>query len=184
MSKRKNSNAFIASMNFAAHSMNYKKIIKHLSFSLFFIIFMAGCGAVVSQQGEKLPIQGQTHIKPGEEAMEYNSNPPTSGAHLSSAANWGISRGPVPDVQAIHNLEHGGIWISYKNLDEESLQKLRDFANKHYESVLLSPREANDSKIAIAAWGYLEQINTLDMEVLENFYKANKNKSPEPIAGK
>src|SRR3989344_5078 len=43
----------------------------------------------------------------------YNSNPPTSGPHYEQPSRWGVSQAELPDEQLIHNLEHGGIWISY-----------------------------------------------------------------------
>src|SRR3989344_4041615 len=69
--------------------------------------------------GEEISIVSREHINVGDPHEPYNSNPPTSGPH-AAPAEWGISSVEIPDENAIHNLEHGGIWISYKNLDEEA----------------------------------------------------------------
>src|SRR3990167_4512427 len=60
--------------------------------------------------GQEFENQGQAHIKNGESHPPYNSNPPTSGWHYVLPANWGVYAKPLADEQAIHNLEHGGIW--------------------------------------------------------------------------
>lgn len=135
------------------------------------------------RKGNFTAAQGRDHIQIGNVHDEYITNPPTSGDHYANASAWGIFLKPLADEQAVHNLEHGGIWISYKDLDEESLAKLVAFAKEHSQSVILSPRKENDSNIALASWERLDQMETLDMERVENFYKGNKNKSPEPLAG-
>src|SRR5688572_15663802 len=63
--------------------------------------------------GQKMEDQGQKHLKEGETFTEYNSNPATSGPHNPSPAPWGIKDQEIPDQTLVHNLEHGGIVISY-----------------------------------------------------------------------
>jgi hypothetical protein len=132
--------------------------------------------------GEAYEIQGAQHIPEGSSHEVYNSNPPTSGSHYAQPANWGIYERPLADEQAIHNLEHGGIWISYRDIDEETLTRLRDLANRNRGAVILSPREDNDKKIALASWGRLENLDEFDEERIQFFIRSNKNKSPEPLA--
>src|ERR1700733_10453690 len=67
------------------------------------------------QPGQTFENQGQTHITEGStDHPTYNSNPPTSGWHWPSPAAWGVYPNGQPDERLVHNLEHGGIWISYK----------------------------------------------------------------------
>jgi hypothetical protein len=132
---------------------------------------------------EKYSIQGQIHITPGsEDASRYNSNPPTSGWHYAQAPNWGYYRNGLKDEEAIHGLEHGGIWISYRDLNEEELNQLHDIQRNNRNATLLSPREGNDARIAVASWGRLMHLDTVDVELIEQFIKNNKNNSPEPFA--
>ena len=134
-----------------------------------------------SRPGDAVSIMGQQHVAPGSEVDPYNSNPPTSGPHAGPAP-WGVSSDEILDENAIHNLEHGGIWISYKNLDDESITILEEIARKNSRSVILSPREANDSNIAVASWGRLMKLDTADEEQISEFISRNKNRSPEPLA--
>lgn len=132
--------------------------------------------------GEVFENQGQTHIKPGEAHPPYNSNPPTSGWHWIQPADWGVYNKPLVDEQAVHNLEHGGIWISYKNIDIATEASLGKIAKANSGSVIISPRDANDAKIVLASWTRLERLDSYDEAKILGFIKANKNKSPEPIA--
>src|SRR3989344_2295281 len=68
--------------------------------------------------------QGQEHMKEGERAGEpYNSNPPTSGPHWPDPLKDGIYNTEKPDAGAIHALEHGRIWISYKSSIPQSTKE-------------------------------------------------------------
>ena len=135
-----------------------------------------------SAVGEEFSNLGQTHINPGVEHGPYNSNPPTSGDHLAEPAKWGVYQNELPDEQLIHNLEHGGIWISYKDIDQETKAKLEIIGKANPGSVIITPRAANDAPIALAAWTRLEKLTTYDEAKILEFIRANKNKSPEPIA--
>ncbi|MSU44770.1 DUF3105 domain-containing protein [Candidatus Nomurabacteria bacterium] len=132
--------------------------------------------------GEIFENQGQTHIKIGESHPPYNSNPPTSGSHYIQPASWGIYTKALRDEQAVHNLEHGGIWISYKDIDEATKANLKNIAKANNRSVILSPRDANDSKIVLASWMRLEKLDSYDEVKILDFILRNKNKSPEPLA--
>jgi hypothetical protein len=135
-----------------------------------------------TQVGQEISNQGQQHIKNGESHEPYNSNPPTSGPHYIQPANWAVYSTALVDEQAVHNLEHGGIWISYKDIDEVTISQLEKIAKANGGSVIMSPRPNNDSKIALASWTRLEKLENYDEAKILEFIKANKNKSPEPLA--
>lgn len=132
--------------------------------------------------GQVFEEQKVSHIKPGETHEAYNSNPPTSGAHWADQADWGVYDKPLIDEQAVHNLEHGGIWISYKDIDEETKTNLIKIAKANSQSVILSPRDGNDASIVLASWTRLEKMDSYDATRIIEFISRNKNNSPEPIA--
>ncbi len=131
--------------------------------------------------GQSFPIQGQEHITVGATHPEYNSNPPTSGWHYAQPANWGVYQTELPDEQVIHNLEHGGIWISYKGIDDATKTALEKIA-KSRPKIILTPRLKNDAPIVLVSWGRLEKLEAFDERGILDFIKTNKNKSPEPFA--
>ncbi len=131
--------------------------------------------------GEEVAVQGQEHIAVGASHPEYNSNPPTSGWHYAQPANWGVYQTELPDEQVIHNLEHGGIWISYTEIDDATKAALEKIA-KSNSKIIVTPRSKNDAPIVLASWGRLQEFQTLDEQAIRAFIDANSNKSPEPSA--
>lgn len=132
--------------------------------------------------GEKIPGQGLAHIQLGQPHPPYNSNPPTSGWHTPQTARWGAHRTEVPDEIVLHNLEHGGIWISYKDpKDTELIEKLEALVSRYRSKVILTPRPRNDSPIAVAAWERLMKLDVYDEQRIVAFINAFKNKGPERV---
>lgn len=133
--------------------------------------------------GEAIELQPATHIAVGESHPAYNSNPPTSGPHYADSTTWGVHNDVVADEMAIHNEEHGGIWISYNpaKLDAGAIIQLSDLVRSYSSKVLLTSRPANDTAIALASWGRLEQLDTVDVAKIQLFIAANKNKGPEQV---
>lgn len=136
----------------------------------------------LSIQGQEYENLGQEHIEVGAQHKAYNSNPPTSGPHYVQPADWNFYDNELPDEQLVHNLEHGGIWISYKDIDERTLEQIKLIQKSNPGSVIVTPRAANDSKIVVASWTRLEKMDTYNEPKILDFIKANKNKSPEPLA--
>lgn len=135
--------------------------------------------------GERVPeLPGNMHIEVGAKGKGYTTNPPTSGEHYGSEAPWGVHATPVPDELVVHNLEHGGIWISYKDpKDSDLAAKLAQIAQRYKTKVIVTPREANDDPIAVAAWGHLLKLEALDEAKIVAFIDAYRGKvGPEPNA--
>lgn len=132
--------------------------------------------------GEQIPGQGRAHVQLGQSHPPYNSNPPTSGWHTPQEARWGAHRTEIPDEIVLHNLEHGGIWISYKDPgDAELVEKLESLVARYRSKVILTPRPRNDSPIAVAAWERLLKLDTYDEGRIVAFINAYRNKGPERV---
>ncbi len=166
-----------------------KKMKKSLPWILFIGLLVFIFTWVISENkkeqavtiGNKVEIVGRDHIDIDKEQTTYNSNPPTSGAHGESLP-WGFYEEEIKDGNAVHNLEHGGIWISYKDLNGTEIDKLRVIAKNNPGSVIVSPRASNDSKVAVASWGRLLKMETIDEDKIREYIRKNKNKSPERLA--
>ena len=133
--------------------------------------------------GQTFENQGQEHIAEGStEHPPYNSNPPTSGWHWPVSAAWGVYPGGQPDERLIHNLEHGGIWISYKPgmVDQDVINLLNDFANR-YSKIIVEPREKNDAAISLAAWNHLQNLDQFDETAILRFIDAFYDEGPEKV---
>lgn len=148
---------------------------------LAYVILLMPPRAALQELGQAVPILDQKHIAVGEDHPAYNSNPPTSGYHYAMPAPWGVKETELPDEQIVHNLEHGGIWISYKNIDDKtkiSLEKLTRSQTK----MIMTPRTKGDAPIVVTSWGRVQKFQSYDEKALLAFIEANRNKSPEPLA--
>ena len=130
------------------------------------------------------PVQGQDHVQPGDGHPAYNSNPPTSGWHYPQDAPLGVYTDPLADETLVHNLEHGHIWLSYRDADgQDALNLLREIQSRYPQHVIVTARPQNDSRIAAAAWGRLLTLEELDADQLYAFVLRHRNRAPENIPG-
>lgn len=140
--------------------------------------------AVANAPGERIPIQGADHIPVGQTHAAYNSDPPTSGPHYADTIDAGFYDTPQADEYLVHSLEHGHIVISFdcsKLADCETVkQQLRDLAARYNNwKVTIVPRENRDTAIGVAAWGWLEKMDTYDEARIRAFIDAWRDKGPE-----
>lgn len=85
--------------------------------------------------------------------VEYEIIPPVGGPHNSAWQNCGIYDQPIQDVFAVHSLEHGAVWITYRpDLPADQVEMLRRTASGN-SYVLLSPYPDLPSPVAASAWG-------------------------------
>ena len=98
-------------------------------------------------------------------AVRYDRTPPAGGAHSAVWLNCGVYGEPVPDVNAVHSLEHGAVWITYRpDIQPSELSALRQFVESHYDGdqryVVLSPYAGLPSPVVASAWGAQLQVTS------------------------
>ncbi len=129
---------------------------------------------------------GREHVS----SKEYGGDqPPTSGSHTNPVA-WGVYDTEVRDDQVIHNMEHGGIYVSYQpDLPQDQIEKLKKllsepFSNPEFQpkKIVLAPRAANKSPIELSSWRRSESLASYDQKKIEEYVMRNLGKSPEPLA--
>ncbi len=125
--------------------------------------------------------QGTEHISESGQ-FTYNSNPPTSGPHYGQAPAWGFYSEPIDDESALHAVEHGGVWVSYKDLNQDEIDLLKGFVDSNSQSVIVTPRPKNNARISAVAWTKLVEFESVDVDALQKFLLLNKNKTHEPLA--
>src|SRR5262245_30963291 len=80
--------------------------------------------AAADLPGERFPDLGNEHIQTASDPhVAYNSDPPTSGAHLPYIAPWGVHTRPIPLELQVHNLEDGGVVVQYNCTCPELVDK-------------------------------------------------------------
>ncbi|GAB7190285.1 hypothetical protein NUM3379_09910 [Kineococcus sp. NUM-3379] len=84
--------------------------------------------------------------------VAYTENPPVGGEHDPVWQNCGIYDEPVRDENAVHSMEHGAVWITYRpDLPAEQVEQLRERVGTR-QYVLLSPRADLPSPVVASAW--------------------------------
>mgnify|MGYP001607794400 FL=1 len=139
--------------------------------------------------GDTYPDEGQQHVSLTYQ-FDYSSNPPSSGPHYGSPAQWGVYDYEVNDKLFIHNLEHGGVWIAYRpTIAVEAFGELKSFVDEFGGSKLvMAPRTANDRDVALTAWTRVFKFDIHDgrisdeqKEQMRTFYRSTKNRGPELV---
>lgn len=144
-----------------------------------------------TRAGQSIESMGRAHVPAGTPGPVYNTSPPTSGPH-ADATSWGEHFSPIPHVNQVHNLEHGGVLIQY-NCEHEALrtgcgrvqQELREVMQSAREDIdpkiILAPYPDMDEPIALTAWTRLEYLGGPDREAILAFIRGNINHAPEQV---
>ncbi|HEX9721808.1 MAG TPA: DUF3105 domain-containing protein [Candidatus Paceibacterota bacterium] len=135
---------------------------------------------------QAMPHEGATHVAEGTE-VSYQSNPPTSGSHWPIPLLDRMYDTEKPDEALVHSLEHGRIWVSYKpDVGGEVIEALKDILGNQAR-VILTPRAANDTDIALAAWTRLDAFDLEQLALSEvegrilDFIARYRDKGPEYV---
>ena len=140
--------------------------------------------AAIPDESQPVPIVGRDHIAPGAPPSRYNSNPPTSGDHYPAPLRAAFYEQQVPDGYLVHNLEHGHIWLSWRDeADREAIELFRQLHEQFPEWVVASHRPENDRRLAAAAWGRLLKLDAPDSAALTAFIMRYRDKAPESVPG-
>ena len=115
--------------------------------------------------------------------VTYDQTPPVGGPHNAIWLNCGIYTQPVPNENAVHDLEHGAVWVTYDpSLPAESVTKLRDRMPSTY--TVLSPYPGLPGPIVLSAWNAQVTVSSVtDARISQFFAKyRNSGNAPEPGA--
>jgi hypothetical protein len=129
-----------------------------------------------------VPITSAKHVRYD---VEYPTAPPAGGPHLGAWLNCGFYTVPVLDELAVHSLEHGAVWVTYRSdVAPETLQQLAGLAVQS-SHILVSPYEAQDSPLVLTAWGRQLALDSREDPRFERFldvYLIDGPTTPEPGA--
>lgn len=152
-------------------------------------VVVVAIAVTVIQLPKKEPLTGVQHYTNLErthttEAVTYQQTPPVGGAHFPVWQNCGVYPEPVPNQTAVHSLEHGAVWITYRpDLPESEVKVLRDLTHKQ-SFILLSPYPDLPAPVVASAWGAQLKLEAATDKRLASFiqtYRLGKN-TPEPGA--
>lgn len=138
------------------------------------VIALGAIAVAIGNNGSAVPLEGVTtfsNLAAGHQdgPLTYEQTPPVGGIHNSAWQNCGTYTNPVANENAVHSLEHGAIWITYRpDLSAEVIAQLQQLTRGRTYT-LLSPYPNLPSPIVASAWGVQMLVDTADDPRLPRF---------------
>jgi hypothetical protein len=120
-----------------------------------------------------------------ESIVDYDLRPPAGGIHNPVWWNCGFYDEPVPDEHAVHNLEHGVVWLAYSpDLAPADIEVIHDLVRTD-DRVLAAPYPdlAADEAVVATAWARQLRLDAVDDPRLAEFVAQYRAGSQAPEAG-
>jgi hypothetical protein len=141
-----------------------------------------GCAEPI---GEPFCSEGQQHVEQGTD-VPWLADPPHSGPHYPTWETWGEHEDVVPRGNWVHNLEHGGIVLTYRcNGDcEPEVDVLREVVAMRPDLRILltaDPMLPGDERFAAISWTWVHRFDTPDLATLLCFADQHENHAPEDV---
>ena len=134
------------------------------------------------------------YVTTGWPQTSHNGPAAQAQAHDHVDATWmncGIFDKPVPNERAVHNLEHGAVWITYQpSLPQSEVSQLRAFVEKQTRVPLaegaasrymdLTPYPGLPSPIVISSWGFQLKVSSPDDPGCSSSWTSSAPRRPTP----
>jgi len=144
------------------------------------------CGAMVAEQ----PLASGVHVTACSDIV-YATNPPSSGEHYGSWADFGVYDFALPRGYWMHNLEHGAVVVTYHcddACDDELVAAKAWLAGLQPDAacpsgpprVILVPDPRLDVRWAASSWGFTLRADCFDAGVFSDFYAGHVGRLPAP----
>lgn len=133
-------------------------------------------GVVFKQEPNRGHITGGT--------VNYDATPPIGGNHSGYWADCSgtVYANAIANENAVHALEHGAVWITYKpGLAKSEVDQLAKLVNGQ-DRMLMSPYPALSSNVSLQSWGYQLKVNSASDPRIQQFIDAlryNPKTTPE-----
>jgi hypothetical protein len=122
--------------------------------------------------------------------VTYSQNPPVGGPHSPQWLTCGVYTTPVPNENAVHDLEHGAVWITYQPslpADQVAIIQADALAPpvvRGTRYVTVSPYPGLPSPVVASAWGTQLKLTSASDSRLSAFIARYRlgPQTPEPGA--
>ena len=147
------------------------------------------------QLGTAYPIASREHIQFGQQAVDHNTDPPTSGQHYDNPSEAGFYDVAPADEFMVHSLEHGYIVVYFNCTDlsetacealqteiDDAMDRAGNSRNTGTPKLIAAPRPSMDNLVTFTSWGRLYRTDAFDAEELLTYVDLYRDKAPEPFA--
>jgi hypothetical protein len=114
--------------------------------------------------------------------IDYDRHPPTNGDHAPIWQNCGFYEEPIEDKHAVHSMDHGVVWITYRpNLPEQQIETLRPYGDENY--VLASPYPGQNAPVTVTSWRVRLELESPNDPRLRRFVNQFRISELAPLSG-
>jgi putative peptide zinc metalloprotease protein len=129
---------------------------------------------------QSFEVTERSHVQP---PVLYAQVPPVGGNHAPIWQNCGHYDAPIPNETAVHSLEHGAVWVTYRpHLSSEEVDSLANIARRQ-SHVLVSPFPDLPTPVIASAWGRQLRLDSATDPRLEQFIRDFRLSRQAPEAG-
>ncbi|AQZ65044.1 putative membrane protein [[Actinomadura] parvosata subsp. kistnae] len=159
---------------------------------LIIVVLVGVVGFYLVNQARQTSLDAVTSVKyeAGQhvwKSVSYKETPPVGGEHNNYWQQCAIYDKPIHNEHAVHSLEHGAVWITYRpDLPKAQIDKLKEVASStgQQDYMLMSPFPNLPSPIVISSWGHQLKLTDPADPKIGAFIKRYQNgpDTPEPGA--
>ncbi|WP_225830914.1 DUF3105 domain-containing protein [Streptomyces sp. NK08204] len=125
----------------------------------------------------------RTHVT---DKVSYPMHPPVGGNHnpVWLNCNGDVYTKPVPEVNAVHSLEHGAVWVTYTSKAKKADVDALAAKVKKTPYSLMSPYENQAAPLLLSAWGHQVTVKSASDPEVNKFFATyvQGRQTPEPGA--
>ena len=114
--------------------------------------------------------------------IQYARNPPTNGNHSPMWQNCGFYSEPIQEETAVHSMDHGVVWITYRpNLPADQIEALRPYGKEEY--VIVSPYPDLPAPVVATSWRNQLYLDGAEDPSLREFVNEFRVSEISPLSG-
>ncbi|MET7602641.1 DUF3105 domain-containing protein [Streptomyces avermitilis] len=141
--------------------------------------FVTGTDGVKTWKGKL----GRTHVS---KTVTYPMEPPVGGDHnqVWMNCNGDVYTKAVNNMNAVHSLEHGAVWVTYNSKASDADVKALAAKVKKTPYTLMSPVDDQKAPIMLSAWGKQRTVKSASDPDVDKFFAefVQGKQTPEPGA--
>lgn len=124
--------------------------------------------------------QGRAHVVALPAGHKPNSVPRSSGPHAQDTLIYGFYTETVPELNAVHNLEHGAviIWLGPR-VPQATINQVNEFYREDPNGLIVAQHPRLGDDIALVAWTRVARCPRYDEDAFDAFIDAFRGKGPE-----
>jgi hypothetical protein len=129
---------------------------------------------------ENPPAQGRAHVSVLPPNFKPNSTPRSSGPHSAETLIYGSYRDVVPELNAVHNLEHGAVIVWFgPRVPQSTIDEINDFYNEDPKGLIVAQHPRLGDDVALVAWTRVARCQAFDADAAADFRDAFRSRGPE-----